>query len=80
MHVQYIRNFAIGTSTHIIRVYANYTEANGLDGLIEERESTRMADCLRGLDITPAHRERIKWLMREKVDGIVLDDLRFMNY
>lgn len=78
--VQYIRNFRVGTSTHIIRVYSTYTVEHGLDGLLEEHESTRMAECLRGLDMTPAQATRVRNLMREKQDGIVLASGEYRNY
>ena len=53
---------------------------HGLDGLLEERESTRMAECLRGLDMTPAQANRVRNLMREKQDGIVLASGEYRDY
>ena len=78
--IQYTRNFAVGTSTHVIRVYETYTNENGLDGLIDERESTRMTECLKGLDMTPEQAVRVKALMREKANGIILPSGEFKNY
>lgn len=78
--VQYTRNFSIGTSTHLIKVWADYTNERGLSVLLETRESTRMADCLKGLTLTPIQLAVVKQLMREKNDGIVLEDGTYKNW
>ena len=73
MIVYYMRNFCIGTSTHVVKVYESYTDENGCEGFMCERESTRIADCLRGLDMTPEQRATVKGLARDRWNGVVLE-------
>lgn len=79
--VRYIRNFSLGRSTHIVELYAGYTREAWLIGEpVYHRESTRIAECIRGLQATPAQLEKLKRLARERNDGIVLADGEYRRY
>lgn len=78
MNVQYTRNFAIGTSTHVVKLYAFYTDDQGLASLVDEIESTRMNDILKNIkdDITDEQMRVLRQCMKDKTDVIVLPDGR----
>lgn len=77
-HVRYARNFAVGTSTHVVWLYDEYTDEQGLAGELDQFESPRMADCFKFLKgfISPAQESILRDCMREKLDVIVLKDGR----
>lgn len=74
MHIQYTRNFSVGQSTHIVKTFRRYTDEQGLDGLVDTFESTRMADILKALRGTLSLNQTntLKLCMKEKLDVIVL--------
>ena len=74
MIIRYDSNFYAngGTRTHIVRVYRTYTDANGLEDLIEEREVRHARKALVGLKITPVQRRKITALMKDRESGIIL--------
>lgn len=80
MPVQYTRNFAIGKSTHIVKVYDEYTQEYGLMNLVDECESGRIAECIKKLGIKGDMVERVKYLARNRQDGILIEDGSFKNY
>jgi len=81
MIVRYCRNFyAVGRGTHVVEVFESYTPEQGLEGKIERRESGRMTDCLRGLDLHDVQVRLIKELGRIREDGIVLESGEFRSY
>ena len=81
MIAHYYRNFyAVGRGTHVVEVYESYTPEQGLEGKIERRESGRMTDCLRGLDLHDVQVRLVKELGRERQDGIVLETGEFRHY
>lgn len=80
MPVRYTRNFAIGKSTHIVEVYEEYTDEYGLMGLEGRHESGRIAECIKELGIKGEMKERVRYLAKDKTDGILLEDGSFKNY
>ena len=75
MVIHYKRNFNVGQDTHCIECYHSFSNESGLEGdVLEKRESPRMDECLKGLDINAAQKESVKQLMRQKRDGIILED------
>jgi len=76
MNIQYTRNFSVGTSTHIVRLYAFYTAEQGLASLVDEVESTRMADIIKDIknDATAEQLRILRICMKDKTDVIVLAD------
>ena len=76
MIARYYRNFAVGTSTHVVQLYAFYTDEQGLASMIDEIESTRMNDILKDVkgDLTQVQVDTLRECMREKMDVIVLPD------
>lgn len=74
MVVFYRRNFSIGHSTHVVELYQSYTKAQGVEGFIARRESTRMADCLKDLPLSKAQVEAVKRAGRERSDGIFAEN------
>ena len=77
-HIRYSRNFAVGTSSHVVYLYEDYTDEQGLANELDQFKSTRMADCFKFLKgFISAEQERIlRECMREKIDVIVLKDGR----
>jgi hypothetical protein len=75
MYVHYIRNFALGKSTHIVKVYENYTKERGLIGEpIISRNDGSMYKCLLGLPITQAQKECVADAGRLREDRIIHPD------
>ena len=76
MNARYYRNFAVGTSTHIVQLYAFYTDEQGLASLVDEIESPRMADIIKDIkgDLTEIQIDTLRKCMKDKTDVIVLPD------
>jgi uncharacterized protein YdcH (DUF465 family) len=74
MNVQYIRNFSIGTSTHVVKLYDAYTDEQGLDGFIREVESTRIADIVKEIksELTAEQLRKLRICMKDKMNVILL--------
>ena len=80
MYARYIRNFAIGKSTHIVEVYERYTDENGLVGNpVYSRESGRINDCLSGLPVNKTQIQLLRNLARNREDMIVHPDGKLTN-
>ncbi len=76
MNIRYFRNFSVGTSTHIVKLYDVYTDEQGLDGFVREVESTRIADIVKEIksDLTEAQIRDLRICMKDKTDVIILTD------
>jgi UDP-glucose 6-dehydrogenase len=76
MNAQYTRNFCIGTSYHVVKLYSEYTDEQGLAGTVQEFKSTRMADILKEIksQLTAKQLGVLKICMKDKTDVIVLPD------
>jgi hypothetical protein len=74
MNIRYYRNFSVGTSTHIVQLYSDYTDAQGLASLVREVESTRIADIFKEIksDATAEQLRILRACMKDKTDVIVL--------
>jgi predicted double-glycine peptidase len=76
MNIQYTRNFSVGTSTHIVKLYNDYTAEQGLADLVHDVESTRMDNIFKAIK-SHATEEQLRILrvcMKDKIDVIVLTD------
>ena len=78
MNARYYRNFSIGTSTHVVQLYAFYTADQGLASMVDEVESTRMADIIKNVksELTEIQIDTLRKCMKDKTDVIVLPDGR----
>jgi hypothetical protein len=78
MNARYYRNFSVGTSTHVVQLYAFYTDDQGLASLVDEVESTRMADIIKDIkgELTEIQIDTLRKCMKDKTDVIVLPDGR----
>lgn len=79
---RYYRNFSVGQSTHIVKIYDKYTDESGLENELEEFESGRMLEIVNRIKkyLTTVQLEGIKDLMRDKQDGIILPDGKYKKY
>lgn len=81
MVIQYSRVwYALGKNTHKVCVYKEYSEANGLLELVTERESTRISEVIKGIEMTKQQKDLVKSLARERTDGIALENGSYRQY
>lgn len=80
MIVSYTRVFAVGGGHHKLEIFEGYTDELGCTKLIDTKTSTRMPECFEGVTLPKAQKEAVMALMRQKEDGIILEDGRYKRY